>query len=205
MMVNQKSISLLRALLLAGVSAASLAGQAAYQSASAQAVADNSTIENVTVTARKKAEDIQDVPLSVTALTADDLTSAGVQDLRDITYLTPGLTFNEGAAANYFSKPIIRGQTDVGGSSDNNVPVFFDGIYVSNSAAIDLGLVNLARVEVIKGPVSATYGRSAYAGAINYVSAKPTDTLSGFGEITGVTMANSMAGARSATPLFRAF
>ena len=71
------------------------------------------------------------------------------------------------------------------GGGDNNVPVFFDGIYISNTSAIDFGLVDLARVEVIKGPVSATYGRSAYAGAINYVTAKPTDTVTGQLQATG--------------------
>ena len=143
------------------------------------------TLETIVVTSRKKAENLQDVPLTITAFSAKDLQAAGVQDLRDLTFLTPGLTFNEGAGANYYSKPIIRGQTDIGGSPDNNVPVFLDGIYISNSSVIDFGLIDLARIEVIEGPVSATYGRSAYAGAINYVTAKPTNTLTGYGELTG--------------------
>ena len=141
-------------------------------------------IEEVIVTARKISENLQEVPISISAFTAADLSAAGVRDLRDLTFLTPGLTFNEGAGANYYSKPIIRGQTDIGGSADNNVPVFFDGIYISNSAALDLGLIDLDRIEVIKGPVSATYGRSAYAGAINYISAKPGDEVHGFAEGT---------------------
>ena len=135
------------------------------------------------MTAQKRAENLQDVPIAITALTASDLRSAGVQDLRDVTFQTPGLTYNDGGA-NTFAKPIIRGQTDIGGG-ENNVPVFFDGIYISNSSAIDFGLVDLARIEVIKGPVSALYGRSAYAGAINYVSAKPSDDYRGFLEFTG--------------------
>ena len=141
-------------------------------------------LEEIVVTSRKIAENLQNVPISITAITGAELDAAGVKDLRDITFLTPGLTFTEGAGANYFSKPIIRGQTDIGGSSDNNVPVFLDGIYISNSSALDLGLVDLARVEVVKGPVSALYGRSAYAGAINYISAKPTDEYKGYAELT---------------------
>ena len=141
-------------------------------------------IQTITVTARKIAEDLQVVPISITAFSASDLSAAGVQDLRDLTFLTPGLTFNEGAGANYYSKPIIRGQTDIGGGPDNNVPVFLDGVYLSNSSAIDLGLIDLDRIEVIKGPVSATYGRSAYAGAINYISAKPGNELHGYVEGT---------------------
>jgi iron complex outermembrane receptor protein len=141
-------------------------------------------LAEVVVTARKVAEDLQVVPIAITAFTSADLQRAGVQDLRDLTFMTPGLTFTEGAGANYFSKPIIRGQTDIGGSGDNNVPVFLDGIYISNTSAIDLGLVDLDRVEVVKGPVSALYGRSAYAGAINYISAKPTDEYKGYAEAT---------------------
>ena len=144
----------------------------------------NTQLESITVTARKIAENLQTVPISITAFSAADLNAAGVQDLRDLTFLTPGLTFNEGAGANYYSKPIIRGQTDIGGGPDNNVPVFFDGIYLSNSSAIDLGLIDLDRIEVIKGPVSATYGRSAYAGAIDYISAKPGDEMHGYAEGT---------------------
>ena len=151
---------------------------------SAAPVMAQSTVGEVIVTARKKAEKIQDVPEAITAFSAKDLTAAGVQDLRDVTLLTPGLTFTTGAGANYFSKPIIRGQTDLGGG-ENNVPVFFDGVFISNTAAVDFGLIDLDRIEVIKGPVSATYGRSAYAGAINYISQKPSNDLRGFAEITG--------------------
>jgi outer membrane receptor protein involved in Fe transport len=195
MRMISKSPNLQRTALLSGAAlfALSITSPAFAQAAPAQAPAPTSVSDvatqnpdDIVVTARKRSEKLQDVPLSITALTGADLQAAGVQDLRDITQLTPGLTFTTGAGANYFSKPIIRGQTDLGGG-DNNVPVFFDGIYISNTSAIDFGLVDLARVEVIKGPVSATYGRSAYAGAINYVSAKPTDTVTGELSATGGT------------------
>jgi iron complex outermembrane recepter protein len=83
-------------------------------------------------------------------------------------------------------QPIIRGQTNLnGGAGDPNVAVFLDGIYISNNTAINLGLIQVARIEVVKGPVSALYGRNAFAGAINYVSQTPaTDaphaSVSGF-------------------------
>ena len=171
---------------LAVVLGAGLGSVVSMSSAFGETAADgsNTGLEEIIVTSRKVAEDLQTVPIAVSAFTGADLEAAGVRDLRDLTFLTPGLTFTEGAGANYFSKPIIRGQTDIGGSADNNVPVFLDGIYISNTAAIDLGLIDLDRVEVIKGPVSATYGRSAYAGAINYVSAKPTDQMHGYIEGT---------------------
>jgi iron complex outermembrane receptor protein len=170
------------ALLMIGTSSGALAQSAAPTTA--PAANSDTTPTDIVVTARKRVENLQNVPLSITALSASDLSSAGVQDLRDITFQTPGLTFTTGAGANYYSKPIIRGQTDLGGV-DNNVPVFFDGVYISNTSAIDFGIIDLARVEVIEGPVSATYGRSAYAGAINYVTAKPTDHFSAQFKATG--------------------
>jgi outer membrane receptor protein involved in Fe transport len=142
------------------------------------------TLGEVVVTARKTAENIQSVPLTITAVTKTDLRNAGVQDLRDLTFLTPGLVYTDNGAQDA-AKPTIRGQTDIGGTNGvNNVPVFFDGIFISNPSAIDFTLVDLSRVEVIEGPVSATYGRGAYAGAINYVSEKPSDIYHGDLDLT---------------------
>jgi iron complex outermembrane receptor protein len=167
--------------------AAGAAGAApAWAQTTAAADANADTLPTVVVTSRKKAENLQNVPLSVTALSADTLQNANVVDLRDIANLVPGLTFYDGGA-NYNSHPTIRGQvdqnTDV--SSVNNVPVFINGVYISNPSAIDLGLIDLARVEVIKGPVSSTYGRSSYAGAINYITTPPSNVTRGYLEFTG--------------------
>ena len=142
-----------------------------------------SSVGEVVVTARKQAENIQDVPLSITAIPSSELSAAGVQDLRDVTFLTPGVNFNSNGA-NTFEKVIIRGQTDISGTFESNVPIFLDGVYISNPSAIDFGLVDLARIEVIKGPESALYGRSAYAGAINYVTQPPSNTYRGYLDVT---------------------
>lgn len=172
---------LLAAVSLTALIAAS-ATSAQTSSTSAEAVA--TTLGEVVVTSRKTAENIQTVPLAITAITKTDLRNAGVQDLRDITFLTPGLVYTDNGAQDA-AKPTIRGQTDIGGTNGvNNVPVFFDGIFISNPSAIDFTMVDLSRVEVIEGPVSATYGRGAYAGAINYVSQKPSDTYHGDLDLT---------------------
>ena len=131
---------------------------------------------DVVVTARGRAEKLQEVPLAITSLSTQQLTDGNVRNLRDIAYLTPGLQITSGGSE-FGVNPIIRGQTNLnGGSGDPNVAVFFDGIYISNNTAINLSLIDLARVEVVKGPVSALYGRNAFAGAINYVSQKPSLT-----------------------------
>lgn len=166
---------------LCGVSVAAIAaGVLAASPAAAQAAADTSasagTIETVVVTARKKSEDLQSVPLSITALTAEQLTATSSTSIADIANLTPGLTFN-GAGAQANESPVIRGLSDTSGgeATSSNVSIFLDGVYIANPSAIDLSLGGLARVEVVKGPVSGLYGRNAFTGAINYVTAPPTN------------------------------
>lgn len=132
-------------------------------------------LEEIYVTARKTEETLQSVPLSITALTAETLEQASIQALSDVSNLTPGLIFadfNVGA----LSSPVIRGlaQSNVQGR-ENNVGVFLDGIYIPSRNNLDLELLDLQRVEIVKGPQSALYGRSTFAGAINYVTNDPSE------------------------------
>jgi iron complex outermembrane receptor protein len=138
----------------------------------------NSPVEVVTVTARKKAEKLQNVPLAITALSSQQLKAASATSLQDISFLTPGLTYNSnGQEAN--GSPVLRGLSDTSGgeATSQNVSIFLDGVYIANPSAIDLSLGGLDRVEIVKGPVSGLYGRNAFTGAINYVTAKPNNTV----------------------------
>lgn len=129
---------------------------------------------DIVVTARNREEKLQDVPLSITALSSETLSNANVRNLRDVAYLTPGLSITSGGSE-FGVNPVIRGQTNLnGGAGDPNVAVFLDGVYISNNTAINVGLIDIERIEVVKGPVSALYGRNAFAGAINYVSKRPS-------------------------------
>ena len=141
-------------------------------------------LESVNITARRQTERLQDVPLSVTAITAQVLQDSGSKTLKDIAQLAPGITVNtSGAESNL--QITIRGLTNLnGGAGDPNVAIFLDGIYLANPSAISLGLIDMERIEIIKGPVSALYGRNAYGGAINYVSKKPGDVLAGSAAVT---------------------
>ncbi|MDH7973254.1 TonB-dependent receptor [Sphingomonas sp. AR_OL41] len=160
-----------------------LCGAAAFVSilplaAAAQTAAATDTAASpdgdVVVTARNRTEKLQDVPLAITSFSSQDLTNANVRNLRDVAYLTPGLSVTSGGSE-FGVNPVIRGQTNLnGGAGDPNVAVFIDGVYISNNTAINVGLIDLERVEVVKGPVSSLYGRNAFAGAINYVSKKPS-------------------------------
>ncbi len=147
--------------------------------ARSQQVADSSTgISEVVVTARRVAEKIEDIPLAITAISADTIQKVGAQNLRDILDQTPGVVL-QGTASEALENPVIRGQYDFNFSAftdgQPNVAIFLDGIYLQNDQAVSVALMDIDRVEVIEGPVSALYGRTGYAGAINYVDKLPTD------------------------------
>ena len=134
----------------------------------------------IVVTARKREERLQDVPLSITAVSAETIKDQGVSDLRDIVNLTPGLTLSEFGAGT-LNVPVIRGLTNLTGGAfaEGNVSVFYNGVYLQNNNLIDATFLDIERVEVVKGPVSALYGRNAYAGVINYVTKRPSETFEG--------------------------
>ena len=132
-------------------------------------------LEEIVVTARKQAESIQSVPVAITAVSAETIKDLGIKDLADISKITAGLIFdNEFSRAG--NRPVIRGQGNIQGSS--GVSYFIDGVYISGSiAAYDLN--DVERIEIIKGPQSALYGRNTYSGAINIITKSPGDELSG--------------------------
>ena len=124
---------------------------------------------DIVVTARSKAESIQDVPLAISALSAATMEKKSIQGLDDVARFTPGLSFESYSGG--FQSPVIRGQAQTKVTAlETNVATFFDGIYLPRSWAVDVGVAALERVEVVKGPQSARYGRNAFAGAINYIS-----------------------------------
>ena len=156
-------------------------GLAAAQTAPVPAApeASSGSEDDIIVTARNKAEKLQEVPLAITALSGEQLTTAGVRNLREISYLTPGVTINS-AGGEAYTQPIIRGLVNLnGGASDPNVAVFLDGVYLVNNSAISVGLIDIQRVEIVKGPVSTLYGHNGFAGAINYVTKQPGNAFEG--------------------------
>jgi iron complex outermembrane recepter protein len=135
------------------------------------------SLEEIVVTARKREESLQEVPLAIQAFSGERLREQGVDSLRDLSTITNGLVMTDlGAEAQ--SSPIIRGisQTNILRNGENNVSSFIDGVYLYNLNSINISLLDLQRVEVVKGPVSALYGRNSFAGAINYITRKPSLT-----------------------------
>ncbi len=151
------------------VIASSVVATPAIAQAAADDAADDGSV--IIVTARKRAESAQDVPISLTALSDDDLRENNVFGLEDVAQSTPGLTYSDAAGV---ASPVIRGlsQTDLS-SFVNNVGVFVDGVFLNSRSSLEFGNLDLQRVEVLKGPQSALYGRDTFAGAINYVTRAP--------------------------------
>ena len=165
----------------AAAMAAALASTGVQAQQAAVGPAPQTRDENVIiVTARTFEENLQDVPVVVTAITAEDLDRQGLDDLGDIADKTVGFSFEEFTGA--LAQPSIRGQTNLRVTSPvTNVATYLDGVYIQRAYLIDQGLVDLERVEIIKGPQSALYGRNAFAGVINLVSRKPDlDAFTGY-------------------------
>ena len=132
-------------------------------------------LEEIIVTARKQEENIQEVPLAITAIGAGTIERLGLQSLSDISKLTAGLVFDD-EFNRVGNRPVIRGQANILGNS--GVAYFIDGVYIPGSiAAYDLN--DVQRIEIVKGPQSALYGRNTYSGAINMITKSPGDIASG--------------------------
>ena len=132
--------------------------------------------DEIVVTARKREENIQETPLAISAFTANMIESAGIRNMSDLAKFTPGFTLDEDFGRFAANRPIIRGQSTIFGAS--GVSTFVDGILL-NGSLLDYDLGDVERIEVIKGPQSALYGRNTYSGAINIISKSPTDEFSG--------------------------
>jgi iron complex outermembrane receptor protein len=130
-------------------------------------------LDEVVVTSRRVEERLQDVPVSITALTSTDLERQAIRNVADLVNATPNLTYSSSVTGRT-AVPVIRGIALIDERGfDNAVGIFIDGIFVSGRAAQNVGMLDLERVEVIKGPQSALYGRNTFSGAINYVT-RPT-------------------------------
>lgn len=134
-------------------------------------------LEEVTVTARKQAENLQDVPLTVTAFTTETLQNVSPATLFDLNVLSPGLNYQNVGDRGGSGRLQMRGISG-GTAGGAKASVFLDGVFLSGSIA-NLDTNNFERIEVMPGPQSAQFGRSTFAGAINYVTKDPTDEFTG--------------------------
>jgi iron complex outermembrane recepter protein len=154
---------------------AAFSGAALVSIGSVPASAQDSAaqLDEIIVTARKVEEKLNEVPVAITAFSAAELQSSNATSLADVAALTPGFSF-EAYSGGTTPAPLIRGLTQNALTDRNqNVATFVDGVHVQQQGNIDFSLLDLERIEVIKGPQNAQYGKSSFAGAINWVPKRP--------------------------------
>jgi len=137
--------------------------------------AAQNVIEEVIVTAERRAVNLQSVAVAVTAFTGEEMDAQGIVDIKGITERTPGFTmgvFNPGQPQFY-----IRGigSNEDGAGGDQSVIVFVDEVYIGRSAGSDFQLFDLERVEVLRGPQGTLFGKNVIGGAVSLISKKPTE------------------------------
>jgi iron complex outermembrane recepter protein len=153
--------------------------------AAAQAHAD-APEELVVVTAQKRAEAARDVPISLTVISAAQAREAGVNSTLDLVRLTPGLAIGQNSGEGDFPFVALRGVTmrDFADTNESPSAVYLDGFYKANLMGLDSQAFDLERIEILRGPQGALYGRNATGGLIHFITAKPTRAVSGAASAT---------------------
>ncbi|MCG8440418.1 MAG: TonB-dependent receptor, partial [Caulobacterales bacterium] len=136
------------------------------------AVEEDGGADRIVVTARKREEDLTDVPISLSAFSSTVIENRLIDNINEISDFTPGFQQQQAFGRNG-DRPVIRGASNIL-VAEGKVGFFIDGIPLTGDVSA-LDLSNLARVEVIKGPQSAVFGRGTLSGAINFVTERPGD------------------------------
>uniref|UniRef100_B0T9W4 TonB-dependent receptor n=1 Tax=Caulobacter sp. (strain K31) TaxID=366602 RepID=B0T9W4_CAUSK len=183
-------------------SAAVLAGLSVASVAQAQQT-ETMTVDSIVVTAQKREQNLQDVPVVVTAVGAKLLQDTGVKDIKDLTILTPGLTVTS-TTSEASTTARVRGVGTVGDNPglESSVGVVIDGVYRPRNGVSFGDLGEMDRIEVLKGPQGTLFGKNTSAGVINIVTKEPEF---GFGAAAEATLGNFNAHGLSASvtgPLF---
>ncbi|MEZ5561062.1 MAG: TonB-dependent receptor [Pseudomonadales bacterium] len=139
-------------------------------------------IEEIIVTAQKREESLQETPVSVTAFTGDAIEALGFRQSVDITAQTPNFSVGYPNGDTGVPAPFIRGVglNDFGVLNQGPIAAYMDETYISSNAAQIFQLLDVERVEVLRGPQGTLYGRNATGGAVNFVSRKPTREWDGW-------------------------
>ena len=158
----------------------------AQEAAQAQPTADATTLRGVTVTARKREETLQEVPIAVTAFTADALDRLNVEDLADLDAQVPNLTIYAARGSSSTITAYIRGvgQSDPLWGVDPGVGIYLDDVYIARPQGALLDVFDVDRIEVLRGPQGTLYGKNTIGGAIKYISRGLPTTTDGFASVT---------------------
>jgi iron complex outermembrane recepter protein len=166
---------------------ADVASDAVTQSGSP--VPSDGAIAEIVVTAQKRSENLQRVPIAITAVTADAMRNRDISDINSVSNLVPNVTFDAGAPFSGSSSVLsasIRGigQDDFAFNLDPGVGVYVDGVYLARTVGANQNLLDVDRIEVLKGPQGTLFGRNTIGGAISIVTRAPGDEFRLTGQAT---------------------
>ena len=170
------------AFLLTGTGLGLMAAAPAY--AQEQAAADQGTssggLEEIVVTAQKREQNLQETPIAVSAISADKVEQLGIQESRDLSGLAPNVTIMQPTTNNTAAVISIRGiptPADENFGLDTSNALYVDGVYMARSAATSFEVLDIERVEVLRGPQGTLFGRNTTGGAISFITRDPSDTF----------------------------
>ena len=134
-------------------------------------------LEEIVVTAQQRSESLQDVPVSVAAVTAEKMSNAGIVDLQGLSELVPNFSINETGISTTVT---IRGiSSGINPGFEQSVGIYNDGIFYGRDQLARIPMMDMERVEILRGPQGILFGKNSIAGAVSQVSAKPTDDFQG--------------------------
>ena len=146
------------------------------------AAADDSIAE-IVVTAQKREQRLQDVPVALTVISGDTLANQGGVNIENAQYLVPSLNFRKsGTTLNQFLFLRGIGTANFSIAAEPSVSAVLDGVVLANAGEAFADLVDIERIEVLRGPQGTLFGKNASAGVINIVSKRPGDTFGGYAE-----------------------
>ena len=138
-------------------------------------------LEEIVVTAQRRAENLQEVPIAIAAVTADALARAGVNDTNSLSQIVPSVNFQRsGASGLFFVRGVGTTNASVGDEGSN--AFYVDGVYIPDLSGTVTQFNNIARIEVLKGPQGTLFGRNAFGGLIHIITKEPGDVFEAQGE-----------------------
>lgn len=159
----------------------------AQNSAATNGVAeDDSGLGVIVVTAQKRSENVQEVPIAISAVGSQYLESRGIQSIEDLGTIAPNVKFERAPSSKTISQIAIRGSVTINPAItwEPAVGLYMDGVYIAKAQGSIFDVADLERVEILRGPQGTLYGRNALAGAVNLITAKPTGEAGGRAEVT---------------------
>ena len=158
----------------------------AQEAGTATATANEASLGEIVVTAQRREQNLQDVPVAISAIGGASLRNLGIHDSGDISKAVAGVTLNAnigGGGAN--ANLVVRGiaQTDLSATQESPNSIYIDDVYLSSPNSAGFAVYDLSRIEVLRGPQGTLFGRASSGGLANFITTKPSKEWNGFAEV----------------------